>query len=271
MTADSHPRSGNAPGAPAAPAPPAGRSGDPERALRVLWRTDERASRKNKPELHVDRIVGTGIALADAHGLDALSMRRVATELGVGTMSLYTYVPGKDELLEAMLDAAYAETAGPERADGGWRAHLEDVARENLALYQRHPWVLRLVTGRPVLGPGELAKYDHEIRGLDGIGLTDVEMDAVLTLVLGHVQSVARVDLDARQSVTSSGESDAQWWDARAPLLETFFDSARYPVAARVGQAVGEAHGAAQSAAYAFEFGLHRILDGVETLLHSRR
>ncbi len=271
MTADSHPRNENESGAPAAPAPPTGRSADPERALAVLWRTDERTSRRNKPELSVDRIVGTGIALADAHGLDALSMRRVATELGVGTMSLYTYVPGKDELLEAMLDAAYTETTRTEAVDSGWREHLEGVARENLVLYQRHPWVLRLVTGRPVLGPGELAKYDHEIRGLDGIGLTDVEMDAVLTLVLGHVQSVARVDLDARQSASSSGESDAQWWDARAPMLEQIFDNTRYPVAARVGQAVGETHGAAHSAAYAFEFGLHRILDGVQALIRSRR
>ena len=256
---------------PAAPAPIAGRSADPARALAVLWRTEDRTSRKGKPELSVDRIVATGIDLADRHGLDALSMRRVAAELGVGTMSLYTYVPGKAELLDAMLDHAYTETARPEHGAGDWRTHLEGVAAENLALYQRHPWVLRLITGRPTLGPGELGKYDHEIRALDGIGLTDVEMDAVLTLVLGHVQSVARAALDATHTVTDSGLTDDQWWNARAPLLEPLISDGAYPVAARVGQAVGETHGSAHSAAHAFDFGLHRILDGVEHLIRSRR
>lgn len=92
--------------------------GDPARSLALLWRTSERTSRKGKPDLSVDRIVRAGIEIADAEGLAALSMRRVAERLGVGTMSLYTYVPGKAELLDVMLDTVYGETARPQDVAG---------------------------------------------------------------------------------------------------------------------------------------------------------
>src|SRR6266536_4823913 len=100
-------------------------SGDPARSLALLWRTSERASRKGKPDLSVEVIVRTAIELADTAGLTALSMRRVAERLGVGTMSLYTYVPGKAELLDVMLDVVYAETTEP--TDPTWRARLEHI------------------------------------------------------------------------------------------------------------------------------------------------
>src|SRR5439155_23227897 len=135
---------------------------DPARSLALLWRTRERASRKGKPDLSVDLIVRAAIDIADASGLGALSMRRVAERLGVGTMSLYTYVPGKAELLDVMLDAVYGEPDRPDAVPGGWRARLERIARENLALYQRHPWLLQVATSRPVLGPNAIAKYDYE-------------------------------------------------------------------------------------------------------------
>ncbi|MFC7716310.1 TetR/AcrR family transcriptional regulator C-terminal domain-containing protein [Nonomuraea recticatena] len=119
-------------------------------------------------------------------------MRRVAEKLGVGTMSLYTYVPGKPELLDVMLDTVYGETARPEDVPGGWRGRLEQIARENWALYLRHPWLLQVATSRPVLGPHTTAKYEYELRAIDGIGLSDVEMDSVITLVTGFVHGAAR-------------------------------------------------------------------------------
>ncbi|SDG69214.1 transcriptional regulator, TetR family [Lentzea fradiae] len=243
-------------------------SGDPARTLALLWRTQERASRKGKPDLSVDRIVRAGIELADADGLKALSMRRVAEVLGVGTMSLYTYVPGKGELVDVMVDTVQAAT-GRQPADG-WRAHLTYVARENLELYRRHPWLLQVAPSRTVLGPQVAAKYDFELRGLEGIGLSDVEMDSVLNLVLGHVQHAARGLTAAAVTEKETGLTDQQWWDAAAPVLMTVFDPARFPVAARVGGAVGEAHHSAFSPEHSFEFGLEMILDGVERLVRSR-
>lgn len=244
--------------------------GDPARSLALLWRTSERTSRKSKPDLNVDRIVRAAIEVADAEGLQALSMRRVAEKLGVGTMSLYTYVPGKPELLDVMLDTVYGETARPDEVPGGWRGRLEVIARENWRLYLRHPWLLQVAASRPVLGPNVTAKYDYELRAVDGIGLTDVEMDSVITLVAGFVHGTARGAVEAAQAESRTGLSDEQWWAAHAPFFNRIADVERFPTAARVGQATGEALGAAYSAEHAFEFGLQRVLDGIEALVSGR-
>ncbi len=142
--------------------------------------------------LSPDRIIQAAIGLADAQGLSAVSMRRVADGLGVGTMSLYTHVAGKAELLDAMLDVVLGETARPEEVPGGWRGRLTLVARENLALLRRHPWILQVDAGRPRLGPNMVSKHDYELRAVEGIGLTDLEMDAVVALVLAHAAGAAR-------------------------------------------------------------------------------
>lgn len=244
--------------------------GDPTRAMELLWGVREQPRRGPKPRLSVERITRAAIEIADAEGLAALSMRRVAESLGVGVMSLYTYVPGKAELIDLMLDTVCGETARPAESAGGWRERLEHVARENWALYRRHPWMLQVSTVRPVLGPNTVAKYDHELRAVEGIGLTDVEMDSVLTLVLGHAAGAARMLVEAAEARTRSGMTDEQWWEAHAPLLEKVFDAERYPVAARVGAAAGAAHQAAYSPEHAFEFGLGRLLDGIETLVATR-
>ncbi|MEV1240782.1 TetR/AcrR family transcriptional regulator [Nonomuraea sp. NPDC050022] len=254
--------------------------GDPARSLALLWRTSERTSRKGKPDLSVDRIVRAAIEVADAEGLQALSMRRVAERLGVGTMSLYTYVPGKPELLDVMLDTVYGETgygqtgygqtAGPEESPGDWRARLTLIAKENWALYQRHPWLLQVATNRPVLGPNTTAKYDYELRAVDGIGLTDVEMDSVITLVTGFVHGTARGAVEAAQAESQTGLTDEQWWAAHAPFLSRITDASRWPTASRVGQAAAEALGGAYSAEHAFEFGLERVLDGIDALITRR-
>lgn len=243
-------------------------SGDPARSLALLWRTSERSSRKGKPDLSVDAIVRAAIELADTAGFAAVSMRRVAERLKVGTMSLYTYIPGKAELLDVMLDTVYNETTEP--TQDTWRARLEHIARENLALYERHPWLTQVATSRPVLGPNAIAKYDRELRAIDGIGLSDVEMDSVLTLVHGYVHGAARWAADAAAAEQSTGMSDEQWWYAHAPFLERIMDGRRYPVAARVGTAAGEAHQAAYNPRHAFEFGLRRVLDGIAMLVRDQ-
>lgn len=246
-------------------------SGDPARSLALLWRTKERASRKGKPELSVDRIVRAAIELADVEGLAALSMRRIAERLGVGTMSLYTYVPGKAELLDLMLDTVAGETARSDELSGDWRARLEQIARENWALYLRHPWLLQVATNsRPVLGPNVIAKYDYELRAIDGIGLSDLEMDSVLTLVSGYVHGAARGAVEAATAVQHTGMTDEQWWAAHAPFLTKVFDPGRYPTAARVGATAGEVYEAAFDPEHAFEFGLQRVLDGIDVLIRSR-
>lgn len=242
--------------------------GDPARSLALLWRASEKPSRGGG--LSVDTIVRTAIAVADAEGLGALSMRRVALELGVGTMSLYTHVPGKGELIDLMEDAVLGETARPEGAGSGWRARLEQVAREHWKLYHRHPWLLQVVAHRPPLGPNLMAKYEYELQAVDGIGLTELEMDSVVALITSFVHGAARSAVDAARTAEQSGVTDQQWWAAHAPYFGTLMDASRYPLAAKVGAVAGEEYGAAYDPAHTFTFGLKCILDGVEALVSSR-
>jgi AcrR family transcriptional regulator len=246
--------------------------GDPARSLALLWRKQNpRPTRNGKQNLSVDRILLAAIEVADADGLGALSMRRVAEKLGVGTMSLYTYVPGKGELIDLMLDTAYGETDKPEQDPGTpWRTRLEQIAMQNWALYHRHPWILQAGVSRPPLGPNVTIKYEYELSAIDGIGLTHIEMDTVLNLVIGHTETAARRDIDSSNTVRDTGMTDQQWWDANGPLLSAVMDPSRFPLASAVGQAVGNTYGTAYDAAHNFEFGLQRILDGVEVLVNSR-
>ncbi|MGN9811730.1 TetR/AcrR family transcriptional regulator [Micromonospora sp. BQ11] len=245
-------------------------TGDPARSLALLWRTRERTSRKGRPDLSVDRIVRAAIEVADTEGLAALSMRRVAERLGVGTMSLYTYIPGKGELLDVMLDTVHGEQPPDEEPTGGWRERLERIARQNWDRYLRHPWLLQVATTRPPLGPNLIARYEYELRAVDGIGLTDLEMDAVVTLVGGFVHGAVRSAVEAAQAAARTGMTEQQWWQAHAPYLEKALDPRRFPLAARVGTAAGQEYQAAADPDRAFDFGLARILDGVETLVRDR-
>jgi AcrR family transcriptional regulator len=198
-------------------------------------------------------------------------MRRVADRLGVGTMSLYTYVPSKAERVDVMFYRAVG-SAPRDEVPGGWRERLTAIARADWDLYRRHPWLLQVMAmSRPPLGPAGIAAYDHGLRAVDGIGLTELEMDSVFNLVAVYVQGTARAAAEAATSTAETGVTDAEWWEAYAPLLEKVFDPEKYPVAARVGQVAGETFQSAYDARHGFEFGLARILDGVEALISSRR
>ncbi|WDZ83158.1 TetR/AcrR family transcriptional regulator [Micromonospora cathayae] len=246
-------------------------TGDPARSLALLWRTRDRPHRKGRTDLTVDRIVRAAIDLADTDGLAALSMRRVAEHLGVGTMSLYTHIPGKGELLDVMLDTVYGEPdPEPAPTHGDWRATLTHIAHSTWARYLRHPWLLQVATTRPPLGPHVIARYEHELTAVEGIGLTDLEMDAVVTLLNSYVHGAVRGAVETAQAAARTGMTDDQWWHAHAPYLETVLDAHRYPTAARVGTAAGQEYGATTDPDRAFTFGLDRILDGVAALVATR-
>jgi AcrR family transcriptional regulator len=223
----------------------------------------------------VDRVVAAAVELADAEGLAALSMRRVAERLGVGTMSLYTYVPGKAELLDVMLDTVLAEVARPDAAMG-WRAGLELRAREDWALFHRHPWILQISPSRALLGPNETELFEATLSAVAGVGLSGAEMVLVVSLVAEYTRGAAQTAVGAAQAEQRTGISDEQWWAAREPVFDKYFDPSRYPTVTRLA-AEGAFEPPAGDAAYtvavaqeSFEFGLPRVLDGIEAFIDAR-
>lgn len=239
---------------------------DAARSLALLWGAQTKTGRSG---LSLRGIVAAAMEIADTQGVDAVSMRKLAEDLGVGTMSLYTHVPGKTELTDLMIDSAYGElyqdADEPLRQSGGWRGGMEFVARRNFELHQRHPWLLAVAGVRPAFGPHAFIKYEAELRPLDGIGLTDVEMDSALSVILSHVQGQAQLaaSLDrARQDMT-----DLEWWQTQAPLLESFSRGLDLPVAGRVGQASSVFYDGVADPQHALTFGLGLILDGIERLI----
>jgi AcrR family transcriptional regulator len=251
-------------------------SGNPARTLALLWRghgegdAADAPRRGPRPRLSVDAVVEAAIAIADENGLDAVTMRAVADRVGSSPMTLYTYVPGKLELLDLMLDALYvAMPRPPWSRRQGWRRRLGAIAQANRALFASHPWAARVSTARPPLGPGLMAKYEYELAALDGLGLSAVEMDASLGFLLAFVQSAAIAAQDAASTTVESGD-DASWWAEVAPLLERLVDPAAYPLASRVGTAVGTELGTAFDPEHAYAFGLERVLDGLGALVERR-
>jgi AcrR family transcriptional regulator len=231
-------------------------------SLELLWGRRDRRERGPRPTLTVEQIVKTAIELADAEGLEAASMRRVAERLNVGAMSLYRYVPGKAELLELMLDAVYGEDPQP-LPEGGWRARLTHLAGRSRERIQRHPWMLQVVTGqRPPLGPNIIGDFDAYLQAIEGIGLKPQEMIAVTELVGNYVHGATRAAVEAEQTERDSGVSDEQWWGERQEFWDHYFEPERFP-----GIFVAWKAGAYDEPLDGFEFGLERILDGIEALL----
>ena len=237
-------------------------SSDFKITLKILWGVRERGERGPKPGLTVERIVQAAIELADAEGLEAASMRRVAERLGVGAMSLYRYIPGKTELLDLMLDAVHADDSV--LTQGDWRTRLEWLARRSRDRIQRHPWMLQVVVGqRPPLGPNIIAEFDAYLAAVSGIGLTPQESIAATELVGFFVEGATRNAIEAAEAAREV--SDEQYWGERQEFWEEYFEPERFPTISAVWEAGGYEDGVDS-----FEFGLQRILDGIEALLAGR-
>ncbi|MDR3083575.1 MAG: TetR/AcrR family transcriptional regulator, partial [Streptomyces sp.] len=139
-----------------------GRAAEPE----VIWARPERTGRGPKPARSRADIAAAAVRIADAEGIDTVSMRRVAAELGCGTMSLYNYVPRKEDLYELMVDAVGGEHELWEPS-GDWRADMFRVARQTRGLLRRHPWLVRLMSGLYGFSPNALRYLEHCLACLD--------------------------------------------------------------------------------------------------------
>ncbi|WP_329426223.1 TetR/AcrR family transcriptional regulator [Streptosporangium sp. NBC_01495] len=210
-------------------------------------------------------IVRTAIELADRDGVAAVSMRRIALELGVSVMSLYRYVVSREELNDLMVDTVFGERPLPEPGPDGWRPKLELSAREEWALYRDHPWVSHLVaaTTRPPIAPRLMAYTDWRMRAVDGHRLDFATMVQIAIMIGTYLQSAAMPLAQETQAARTTQHTRQQWADARQDTLHRTLRAARLPMVSGFG---AEAFQASEPENI-FEFGLHRMLDGIATLI----
>jgi AcrR family transcriptional regulator len=231
----------------------------------LLWRDHPQAPRRGArgPQARrtTDEVVTHAIAVADAGTLGAVTIRALAESLGMSTMSVYTHVNGREDLLVLMADHAHLTMTLTPWGRTRWRARVRRIAKENLDLIQRHPWLLEVTDPRVVLGPGTIAKYDHELHAFDHTGLDHLDRDAALTFLLDFVRAGAASLLPG-----SKVEDFAETWAQAAERLGGYLSS-DYPLAQEVGRAAGEAMGGPYDAHRAWEFGLARVITGLADII----
>jgi AcrR family transcriptional regulator len=226
----------------------------------LLWGLREAPRRGPRPTLGVDEILRAAVAVADADGLGAVSMARVAAELGHATMALYRHVRSKDELLALMADAALE--VPPELPAGDWRAGLETWARAIVAVSRRHPWMARLPVDGPPSGPGSLAWLDRALGALEDTPLHDGEKMGVVMGLLTYAQGQIRLGAELATSLAERPEVFARYGAVLAQLV----DPARFPsLGAMI--AGGTFAGGADGGDDDFDLGLTLYLDGVAGLV----
>ena len=237
---------------------------DPRRGFDLLWRMGaERPARGSKAALSAEEIARAGIALADADGVEHLSMRGIADRFGCGAMSLYRHVPGKAELLDLMLDTVIGDEGLSQLKAEGWRNRLEEYASISRRIYERHAWILQVESSvRPTLGPHSLDAYERLLEILSTSGLRIMDVPAAASLLVAYVHgSAVRRQVDAMLA-EHSGVSDEQWWAERQMFWEEYFTVERYPTITGAHEA-----GAFEHPEDDFDFGLQRVLDGIEAMI----
>ncbi|MFJ8753245.1 TetR/AcrR family transcriptional regulator C-terminal domain-containing protein [Streptomyces sp. NPDC102441] len=229
----------------------------------------ERATTHGRqPQLTRERIIRTAIALVDTEGLPALSMRRLATEFGTSTMALYRHVPSKGELVRLMSEAVF-DSGPPTPGPTGWRPRLEREARWLWKQYEQHPWLARALAGltRPTASPNAMQYTERVLSALTGLGLTPEQMLHIHLTVLGYAQGIAMaVELET-QARQDSGMTADEWMTAIEPRMDAIQTTTAYPVLSTLF----DSGGFDLELGTLFEFGLGRVLDGVEVLVAGAR
>lgn len=241
-------------------------------ALRPPARPASRSTARRGPtgdELHREPIVRAAIAIADSEGLAALSMRSVAAELGIATMSLYRHVASKDDLILRMTDAVFGEAHLPAAPPDGWRARLEVSARLQWALYRRHPWLAQVVSvNRPLPLQNLIVHGEWALAAIDGLGLDAATMLHVHIIVFSYVRGLA-INIEwENEAEAGSGLSEQEWMDAQSPAFAALAASGAFPTFARVLTSLSDNFDLDLDAL--FEFGLTPLLDGLAPLIERR-
>lgn len=233
--------------------------------IAAAWGVKAPAGKGPKPGLTLDRIVGVAVAIADAEGLDAVSMNRVAKELKTGAMSLYRYVESKNELLGLMVDAALGAVP-PTAASGGWRERLERWAWATVEALRAHPWAVEAPVAGPPLAPHAVAWFEDALAALTDTGLTEAEKPSVVLMLSGYATNHVTVMRQVEQGFLAGGGDAAM--RGYSDTLRALADPARFPALTAVLEA--GVFDRADPPDEEFAFGLARVLDGIEALIRTR-
>ena len=230
-------------------------------SIEAAWGRRERPSKGPRPSLSLERVVAAAVAVADAEGLDAVSMSRVAAELGASTMALYRYVAAKDELLMLMADAALGPPPPPPAGEKGWRAGLSRWAWAAREAYRRHEWGLRIPISGPPVAPNQITWLEDGLRSLRSTRLSEQEKLSSILVLSGFVRNAATLAAD----IAAAHTADEQTMRSFGALLQRFTDAEHFPAL----------HAAIADGAFdddddidaEFVFGLERVLDGIGALV----
>jgi len=262
---------GSEPGDEPAPLPP---------GLDLLWGRRERGKRGPRPGLSAEAIAAAAIGLADAEGLEAVSMARVAHELGFTTMSLYRHVASKDELLQLMWNASALGAEDLVLSGDGWRPRLRMWASIQREMLDRHPWITQMPMAAPPVAPNSLIFVERGLETLDGTGLADADKMRIIGLLSSYTLSESRMANDAARAAraaaaaaaAAAGAGATAGGTAGAPpswtfetLLRELVDEETYPRLHRIAWTPED--GAPPSEHEEFLFGVDTILDGVQALI----
>jgi AcrR family transcriptional regulator len=231
----------------------------------VIWDRPERAAHGPAPSLSRQEIATAALRLADTQGIEAVSMRSLALELGVGATSLYRYVARKDELIELMVDAVMGHDLRFE-VRGEWRHDLRSFAHGLRAMILRHPWIAVPSAGLRNFGPNTARLYEQVLGTIDGLGLEIDDMLVMVETLDAYVRGRALEELSEQEAVRRSGLDQEQWMQSQIPYIESLIESGRYPLLTRVVIDARAPHDP-DRLEHGFDLGLERVLDGLAMML----
>lgn len=231
--------------------------------VELLWGLGPPTRRGPRPAFTRDDVVAAAIAVADAEGITAVSMGRVAAQLGSSTMALYRYVGSKDDLLTLMSDAAFGLPPDA-RPGAGWRERAEQWARAVRHEWTERPWLLKLPVTGPPTGPRNLRWFDACLAAFDGTRLDAAQRVSATLLLSTYVRGERHLMIDMFSRPPEELAKNLVSYSALAPLV----DAERYPTLARLiadGEFDGDLDGDMEGdgADDDFEFGLSAVLDGI--------
>ncbi|KAB1145074.1 TetR/AcrR family transcriptional regulator [Streptomyces luteolifulvus] len=238
--------------------------------LGEAWGLRERPNKGPKRGLSLQRIVDAAVAIAASEGLSAVSMSRVAADLGASTMALYRYLASKDELLVLMMDAIYqTPPSPPQTPDEGWRAGLSRWAWEQHTILRKHTWALRIpITGPPVT-PNQIIWLERGLHCLGDTPLSEGDKLSVIMLLSGYTRSEATVSADVEATFMAKAPDELAAMVSYGQLVRRLVGPDRFPALNKVIDAgvLDEPAGPDDE----FVFGLERILDGIGVLIDQPR